>query len=388
MADPTPFTPGYSFTDWQTSNPTKPLPGNKVDQDMANIETSIGECIDALKDVRRSDGKLANGIVTLDSLSSGISPGFVLRGQWVSGDNYVTADSVIYGPGFYRATVSHTATDSNRPDLDPATWTYLFAVDDLAGAMSAATYDPTSVVGDAFNRSNHYGAVIPDDGSVSTAKIADGAVTSGKIADGAVATSDIADGALSADDPGRAKMADGYVNAAKLEAALQTQISTAAPVGAVSAFAMATAPTGWLKANGAAVSRTVYSALFSAIGTTFGAGNGSSTFNLPDLRGEFVRGWDDGRGVDSGRTFGSSQLDQMQQLTGTLSRVGSNRVMFSGGSGVFGTPSGNDAALSAGSGANTGLNGNVTFDSASSPGARTGAETRPRNRALLFCIKF
>lgn len=77
--------------------------------------------------------------------------------------------------------------------------------------------------------------------------------------------------------------------------------------GLITYFARSTAPNGWLKANGAAVSRTTYVALFTEIGTTFGAGDGANTFNLPDLRGEFLRGWDDGRGVDSGRGFGTWQ---------------------------------------------------------------------------------
>ena len=84
------------------------------------------------------------------------------------------------------------------------------------------------------------------------------------------------------------------------------------PSGAVLYFAGRTAPAGWLKANGAAVSRTAYAALFAAIGTTYGAGDGRSTFNLPDLRGEFIRGWDDGRGVDAGRVFGSAQAHALQ----------------------------------------------------------------------------
>lgn len=79
------------------------------------------------------------------------------------------------------------------------------------------------------------------------------------------------------------------------------------PVGTVMHVATVAAPAGFLKANGAAVSRTTYAALFTAIGTSFGVGDGASTFNLPDLRGEFIRGWDDGRLVDSGRTFGSDQ---------------------------------------------------------------------------------
>ena len=84
-------------------------------------------------------------------------------------------------------------------------------------------------------------------------------------------------------------------------------VQTANGVGQVVYFAMTSAPVGWLKANGAAVSRETYAALFAAIGTSFGVGDGSTTFNLPDLRGSFLRGWDDGRGVDGGRVFGSIQ---------------------------------------------------------------------------------
>ena len=68
-------------------------------------------------------------------------------------------------------------------------------------------------------------------------------------------------------------------------------------VGQVATFARTTAPTGWLLCNGQEVSRTTYAALFAAIGTTYGAGNGSTTFNLPDCRNEFFRGWDGNTGV-------------------------------------------------------------------------------------------
>lgn len=63
-----------------------------------------------------------------------------------------------------------------------------------------------------------------------------------------------------------------------------------APTGIVAAFAGAAAPAGWLMCDGSAVSRATYSALFAVIGTTYGAGNGSTTFNLPDLRGRAVYG--------------------------------------------------------------------------------------------------
>jgi hypothetical protein len=77
------------------------------------------------------------------------------------------------------------------------------------------------------------------------------------------------------------------------------------PVGGIMHFAAANIPVGWLKCNGAAVSKNAYTRLFQVIGYTYG-GSGDF-FKLPDLRGEFLRGFDDGRGVDAGRALGSWQ---------------------------------------------------------------------------------
>ena len=161
------------------------------------------------------------------------------------------------------------------------------------------------------------------------------------------------------------------------------QINAGNIVGQVCFFGMTTAPEGFLKANGAAVSRTTYAALFAAIGTTYGAGDGSTTFNLPDLRGEFPRGWDDGRGVDSGRGFGSSQSHQIEDhrhfLAGYSRNVnqpgfpniddGDPFTSFRRYQGTFG-------------GGGTGK-GVQEVD-----GASAGNETRPRNIAALYCIKY
>ncbi|HET8685405.1 MAG TPA: phage tail protein [Methanosarcina sp.] len=78
------------------------------------------------------------------------------------------------------------------------------------------------------------------------------------------------------------------------------------PVGTIIAFTSTTPPAGYIKCNGASLSRTTYNTLFTVIGTTFGAPD-SLTFQVPDLRGEFIRGFDDGRGVDVGRGMGTWQ---------------------------------------------------------------------------------
>ena len=99
------------------------------------------------------------------------------------------------------------------------------------------------------------------------------------------------------------------------------------PTGCVFCRAAASVPAGYLECNGAAVSRSTYSALFAVIGTTYGSGNGSSTFNLPDLRGEFVRGFDNGRGVDSGRSINNPQGSANQSHNHSY---GNNGITVSG----------------------------------------------------------
>jgi microcystin-dependent protein len=83
------------------------------------------------------------------------------------------------------------------------------------------------------------------------------------------------------------------------------------PAGVVVWFTSSSPPQGYLICDGRSVSRTTYPALFAVIGTSFGTPS-TTTFNLPDLRGEFIRGIDGGRGVDIGRGFGTLQSDAFQ----------------------------------------------------------------------------
>jgi microcystin-dependent protein len=182
------------------------------------------------------------------------------------------------------------------------------------------------------------GAVVICDGSnwFTVATIADGSITTAKIADDAVTT---------------AKILDANVTEAKLAAAI---IAKLVPAGAIQPFAMDTAPTGWLECDGSAVSRTTYSGLFTAIGTEWGVGDGSTTFNIPDFRGEFLRGWDNGKGTDSGRAFASAQLDAFQNFTGTFDTRQANADV---------DPTGPFSSASNGNGAaNNSSGARVTFD--------------------------
>jgi microcystin-dependent protein len=143
------------------------------------------------------------------------------------------------------------------------------------------------------------------------------------------------------------------------------------PVGELVALPSIYAPDNFLYCNGRAVSRSLYSDLFAIIGTTFGAGDGSNTFNLPDLRSEFLRGQDDGRGIDTGRALGSSQEDAFESHIHTMSATHTDT----------------------GDGAGYGLiNSNIFPISGTTPhGFATPAgavETRPRNVAVRYYIRY
>ena len=156
------------------------------------------------------------------------------------------------------------------------------------------------------------------------------------------------------------------------------------PPGTIITIAASTAPAGFLKANGASLSTTTYASLFSTIGYTFG-GSGAS-FTLPDLRGEFIRGWDDARTADNGRTFGSFQDWAIQNFTGSVNSSGGfSAGSLSGGTGVFSTSNAVNAFLNGTQGSFT---FNTTLNINASSQIKTSTETRPRNIALLHCIKY
>jgi len=204
-----------------------------------------------------------------------------------------------------------------------------------------------------------------------------------------------------------------------------SNMSSLSFAGIVAYFAGTVAPVGWLIANGATISRTTYANLFANIGTTYGAGDGSSTFQIPDLRGYFIRSLDMGAGVDSGRTLSASaQADAYLNHGHTASSSASSSVsdpghghsvndpghnhVQDGRTGVndhyhnpdnwYGNASSGYAVgplYTGGAGTGISINGNTTGISVSTSVSTSvntsttgGSETRPKNMALLACIKY
>ncbi|MHB2240885.1 phage tail-collar fiber domain-containing protein [Pseudomonas monsensis] len=151
------------------------------------------------------------------------------------------------------------------------------------------------------------------------------------------------------------------------------------PVGTIVAFPGATPPVGFLELDNSVKSAALYPDLNAYLAGKYNKGDeGAGNFRLPDGRGEFLRGWDHGRGVDVGRTIGSSQVDTLQNITGAFD--GYLDITTAGGAFSL-----NNMSISS-----TPLNQKnayhgVYFDA--SKVARTSTETRPRNLAVMWCIK-
>ena len=229
-------------------------------------------------------------------------------------------------------------------------------------------------------------------------------VTSDAIASGAVTTEHYVAGSVN-----NAAIGTNAVNSDQIanQAITQAKINNAViftPVGTVIWYAGSTAPTGYLKCNGDAIangSGTTQSitADFSTLYAVVGA-------NLPDLRGEFIRGWDDGKGTDSGRNIRSSQSDQNKIHNHNATSSSSSTTATTSITGTFGndphsyTPTGvfSQTGSNFGEDQDQGNNGQIvslnashdhnTTTTTTTTIANDGGESRPRNIALLACIKY
>jgi microcystin-dependent protein len=148
------------------------------------------------------------------------------------------------------------------------------------------------------------------------------------------------------------------------------------PVGTIAFFATQLIPTGWLLCDGSLPTNmaTLYPALYNLLGTTYG-----DKGRLPNLQGEFIRGWDKDRGIDPKRTVGSNQTDSVAKHTHPYKDMASNS-------------SANYVRNAQGSGVTTQFDivvrSEADVNRTTSNNTTGGTETRPRNIALLGCIKW
>ena len=198
---------------------------------------------------------------------------------------------------------------------------------------------------------------------------------------------------FAADEISGDKVSGGTIGAGVIGASVTggAGLTLAGPVGMIAAFGMAAAPTGWIICNGTAVSRTVtYDALFAVIGTTWGVGDGSNTFNLPDLEGAFLRGTGShatstmaNSSAFAGPSLGAFENDQSQDHSHNVG---------TGGKGLGTNNIGANANYRQVTVANNDFSTWVEtfqpkeYNSMGTP--RTGDETRPFNAGVTFCIKY
>jgi microcystin-dependent protein len=182
---------------------------------------------------------------------------------------------------------------------------------------------------------------------------------------------------------------------AQTDTARLADVASYVPAGAIMDFAMVTPPSGWLVCDGSAVSRAAQPSLFAAIGTTWGAGDGSTTFNLPDFRGTVRRTVDAGKGLDPARTFASYQVDGFAAHThlqnahghGTDEHGGHAHVQANSGAGTGAAAGSTSVSVFGASSTSTAVTG-LTINNATAVNQSTGGtETTVKNYAVQTCIR-
>lgn len=343
MAQPNPYNRAYNFADYQASNPTTPLPGNQVDTELNLIKVVIDQIRTSIAALQRDDYALKNQSVGYDQLKAELDGfGFNPPTEWATATNYVERDTVFHDNGFYRCSESHvsgvfatdlaadkwaliadfTAATTDAEAAQAAAELAQAAAEAAASSAELAKANAESAAGNAAtSETNAANSAISAAASADTAAtLIGGTVTAAvrhDVAQGldntqkAQARANIGISALGGqllDDTTTGQMQTTLGVSAFAQTLLDDSDTAAARstlgldlVGMVFDFAGATAPTGFLFCYGQNVSRTTYAALFAKIGTIYGAGDGSTTFAIPDLRGRVVAGQDDMGGTSANR---------------------------------------------------------------------------------------
>ena len=345
MAGPTPYVVSYSFGGFQANNPSTPLPGPALDNELADIAAAVATLVSAIQDVRRSDGALKNGIVTFDSFEQGLQ-------LLIDPTNGQLVAAAVAGAQASATAASGSAATSTAQAV-------IATAQAVAAAASAATVNLSLYLAKANNLAGL--------GSLATSRANLGLGSSATFDAGPLASNIV--------------QLNGAAKIPAYDGSLLTNIDTV-PIGATIWINDTVAPTGFLKENGSLLTRASFPRLAAFalasgnivsdgtwLGGSFGAfstGDLATTFRVPDARGEFIRGYDDGRGVDSGRAMGTHQAADNAPHTHAMS-----------GATWGGTANG----------ATTGGSQSTPINASTIVLASQGVEGRPRNNVKLACIK-
>ena len=301
-------------------------------------------------------GSTASALFAMDFVMTNVPPGSVTVGD--AGFSYAQANETRLGVLAIATTAEAQAGTIDTKIITPLKLAQVTATETRRGVIALATTAEAQ-------------ALAPDDTkAISVARLVDRTATTGRVGVVALATN--------------AQTQTGTdATRAVTPASLASAASLFVPPGAVLPFAMAVTPSGWLAANGAAVSRTTYAALFAAIGTLYGVGDGSTTFNLPDLRGYFVRGSGTNSDGTAAAGFGTRQADAFKSHshTGSANAAGISTISVNWNGTRFSTRDANGNSTG-------GDNRDLTHGHSLTINETGGTETRPKNIALLYCIKF
>jgi hypothetical protein len=411
VSDPKTYVPEYSFSGFQASSPATPLPATKLDAELSGISAAITDHAAAIENVRRSDGALKNNIVTYDSLSKSLQLTFdPTNGEAVAAAIAIAQAAATAANGSATAagtsatnaagSAAAAATSASSVNLS----LFLSKAGNLAGIGSADTARGNisamkTDASDATGRLAPIATTITDYNTALSSGYYESAPGASNAPD---STSYWATNVLAAQPLWVTQIAYSWFNASAGADAVQSYrrhsydvagvrtwtpwiSNSAVPVGSTIWINAITPPPGFIKENGALISRAAYPGLWTFANASgnivseatwasgafgaFSTGDLSTTFRIPDARGEFIRAWDDSRGVDSGRSMGVHQADLLKDHTHN---------------GNTNTPVPNVTG-----GGSLALNvGNSTTATGGVNGGLGGAETRPRNNAKLACIKF
>jgi len=248
--------------------------------------------------------------------------------EWDSGTEYPINAYIDYNGIVYR---SKSQNIDEQPDINTGIWEVAFAANqnyvDLSeivnriineeGYLELYVSKASPVVEGKVDGNGYLAAV----GSVSTGTENVGYSFKGKTTDGIchngsniVVVNDSEEVAKFTEKPNVSDSSNTVATTQWVQDVINNTLNTLIPIGAIIEYTTEVVPNDlFMYAHGQAISRTTYATLFSVIGTRYGGGDGSTTFNLPDKRGLFTREWDNGKGIDAGRTLGTTQQDSVEK---------------------------------------------------------------------------